>query len=67
MDRLLILLGVKKPEIIVEQFPPLPQDDDINSKGMTQYFDLNLKKAGSTATKSIGNSALSESGDYILM
>jgi len=62
MDRLLILLGVKKPEIIVEQFPPLPQDDDINSKGMTQYFDLNLKKAGSTATKSISNSALSESG-----
>ena len=52
MDRLLILLGLKKPPLpdTGPHFPPLPADDDINSKGLTQYFNLSLNKEGATAS-----------------
>ena len=51
MDRLFKLLGVKKPEVKPDsEFPPLPKDDDINAKGLTQYFNLNLIKGGSATS-----------------
>jgi hypothetical protein len=41
MDRLLILMGLKKPP--ASEFPPLPPNDDSpNSKGLTQFFNIKL-------------------------
>ena len=63
MDRLLILLGIKKPPLpdTGPNFPPLPADDDINSKGLTQYFNLSLNKEGATASVINDN----ESGEIV--
>lgn len=36
MDRFLKLLGVKKPDLN----EAMPENDDIDSKGMTQYFNI---------------------------